>query len=202
MSAQPYDLHPEVLERIRNRSAFAQPIQQLTGYWTQGGTYVIASAGYATDSGDPRDLVAILPGDLGQGRVVPLYIGTNPAVVAYLETELARHDCERAAAEAGWVGPDPGNHSTCQHTGCNHPASQWVENMAMCACDHRAEMPDAAAVALTEEQRTAVQAALGDAYAYRVGDASSLVDADVDPVDKAAAEHYAALAEQLGLEIH
>lgn len=34
-----------------------------------------------TDSGKPRDLIAILPGDLGQGAVLQLSITTNPNLV-------------------------------------------------------------------------------------------------------------------------
>lgn len=60
------------------------------GYRTTGGSYIIASDGRQTDSGQARDLLAILPFDLGKGRVVMLYAGANPEFAAYLESELAR----------------------------------------------------------------------------------------------------------------
>lgn len=58
-------------------------------YITPGGTLVVAASGNSTDSGSPRDLLAVLPGDLGQGLVVPLNITVNPDLVEGLEHELA-----------------------------------------------------------------------------------------------------------------
>lgn len=59
-------------------------------YRTKGGTVIVASSGTGNDNGQPRDLMAVLPMDLGQGRVIPLYIGTNPDVVRELSAELER----------------------------------------------------------------------------------------------------------------
>lgn len=58
-------------------------------YITDGGTYVIATDLSWTDSGKPRDLVAILPIALqADTRVVPLYIGVNPDLVVALREAL------------------------------------------------------------------------------------------------------------------
>lgn len=77
---------PHVAELIRNR----QPVTpnddpHLIAYMTKGGTYIVASNGKQTDSRKPRDHAAILPGDLGKGRVIPLYIATHPDLIAELE---------------------------------------------------------------------------------------------------------------------
>jgi hypothetical protein len=76
----------EIVEAIRARRPFRDP--QLMGYVSLGGTYMVASPPGVTDHGYRRDLIAVLPGDLGHGRVVPLYLGTNPDVVAFLEEAL------------------------------------------------------------------------------------------------------------------
>lgn len=78
---------PEQVEAIRERRGFVTP--HLIATTTKGGTYIIASSGKWNDEGLPRDLVAILPGDLGQGRVLALYIAVNPALIAELEAVLA-----------------------------------------------------------------------------------------------------------------
>lgn len=68
---------------IRDRRPFAGHV--VTGYLSKGGTYIIANRGIWNDNGKPRDLVVILPGDLGSGRVIPLYIAVNPEFIAELE---------------------------------------------------------------------------------------------------------------------
>lgn len=57
-------------------------------YISKGGTYIIATAGTWTDSGRPRDAVAILPGALEGSRVLPLYIGVSPDLIEALRAEL------------------------------------------------------------------------------------------------------------------
>lgn len=79
-------LTPELGAAIRERRGFKT--DHLIATYTKGGTYVIASAGKWNDNGKPRDLVAILPGNLGQGRVLALYIAVNPALVAEIEAVL------------------------------------------------------------------------------------------------------------------
>lgn len=79
-------LTPELAAAIRERRGFKT--DRLIATYTKGGTYVIASAGQWNDSGKPRDLVAILPGDLGQGRVLALYVAVNPALLAEIEAAL------------------------------------------------------------------------------------------------------------------
>lgn len=80
-------LSPEFAKAIRDRRGFTD--DHLLAARTRGGTYVIASAGRWNDNGKPRDLVAILPRDLGQGQVLKLYVAVNPAFVAELEAVLA-----------------------------------------------------------------------------------------------------------------
>ncbi|MFW6598160.1 hypothetical protein ACQBAU_16110 [Propionibacteriaceae bacterium Y2011] len=63
-------------------------------YISDGGTLIIASTPEMTDSRRPRDLLAVLPIDLGAGRVIPLWPAVNPDLVNGLEQELA----QRAAA--------------------------------------------------------------------------------------------------------
>ena len=84
------------LEAIRERRGFVTP--HLIATVTKGGTYIIASSGRWNDNGRPRDLVAILPGDLGQGRVLALYIAVNPALIAELEAALAADPISDAEA--------------------------------------------------------------------------------------------------------
>jgi hypothetical protein len=79
-------LPSSVVEHVRARRPFKTP--SLIGYLTKGGTYILASSGLYTDSGKPNDLMAVLPAELDHGRVLPLYIATNPEVVAYLEAQL------------------------------------------------------------------------------------------------------------------
>lgn len=58
-------------------------------YRARGGTYIIASQGTITDSGRPRDLIAILPGSLDLGtRVLPLYVAVDPDLVDALRSAL------------------------------------------------------------------------------------------------------------------
>lgn len=58
-------------------------------YVTDGGTWMLASSPEATDSGRPRDLIAVLPATLDLGtRVVPLRPTVNPNLVDALRTAL------------------------------------------------------------------------------------------------------------------
>lgn len=49
---------------------------------------------------------------------------------------------------------------------------------------------------------SALAAVINDAYAYRLGDASSLDEADLEPIDAAYATAYADLARRLGIALH
>ncbi|MDO4717525.1 MAG: hypothetical protein Q4B08_08170 [Propionibacteriaceae bacterium] len=60
----------------------------LAGYITDGGTYILASRPEWTDSGRPRDLVAVLTAPLQGTRVIPLWPAVNPDLVADLRAAL------------------------------------------------------------------------------------------------------------------
>lgn len=83
-------------DAIRGRRPFL--VGSLMGYTTHGGTYMLATPAPWTDDGYRRDLVAILPGDLGHGRVLPLYVGVNPALVDEVERLLLVDDLKQALA--------------------------------------------------------------------------------------------------------
>lgn len=72
-------LPPHAVENIRARRLYDSG--WTIGYLTKGGTYIIASNGSTTDSGQPRDLLAILPGDVGQGAVLILWVAVGPQLV-------------------------------------------------------------------------------------------------------------------------
>jgi len=57
-------------------------------YITQGGTWILASEGAYSDSGQPRDLLAVLPHQIEDSRVQPLYIAANPEVIEAIRNEL------------------------------------------------------------------------------------------------------------------
>lgn len=78
---------PSQLQAIRDREPFDEG--WLCGYTTKGGTYMVASSGRYTDSGQPRDLIAVMPAALDGRRVIPVWIAVNPATVEYLEKELS-----------------------------------------------------------------------------------------------------------------
>ena len=84
---------PEQAEAIRERRGFAT--DHFIAATTNGGTYILASSGKWNDSNLPRDLLAILPGDLGQGRVLALYIAVNPDLIAEVEAIIT---AEKVAA--------------------------------------------------------------------------------------------------------
>lgn len=77
---------------IRERRGFVGT--HVMGTTTRGGTYIIASLAKWNDSGHPRDLLAVLPGDLGHGRVLPLYIAVGPDLVTEVEEILADDPAE------------------------------------------------------------------------------------------------------------
>lgn len=87
MTAEIALLPDELAEAIRAR----RPIKTewTDCYRTRGGTYVIASNGRQSDSGKPRDLLAILPSDVGQGAVLKLWMAVNPDFVAAVEHLVA-----------------------------------------------------------------------------------------------------------------
>lgn len=66
----------EEVENIKSRKPFKGT--WLLGYLTRGNSYMIASNGRQSDSGKPRDLILVLAGDIGQGRIIPVYIAVNP----------------------------------------------------------------------------------------------------------------------------
>lgn len=89
-------IDPEMAAAIRDRRAHSN--DHLIAAHTKGGTYVIASSGKWNDNGKPRDLIAILPGDLGQGQVIALYVAVNPELVAEVEALLSEPEHPVAAA--------------------------------------------------------------------------------------------------------
>lgn len=79
---------PKELRLIRERQTFDTHFAM--GYTTAGGTYIVASTGVQSDSRQPpRDLVAILPGDLGQVQLLTLYVAVNPQVIEEIAEALA-----------------------------------------------------------------------------------------------------------------
>ena len=50
---------PHAQELIRDRKPFTE--SNLTGYYTRGGTYILATPAAWTDDGKAHDLVAIIP---------------------------------------------------------------------------------------------------------------------------------------------
>lgn len=59
-----------------------------TAYVTDGGTWIIASSPNSTDSGRPRDLVAVLPAAIEGSRVVMLWPTVHPDLIATLRSGL------------------------------------------------------------------------------------------------------------------
>jgi hypothetical protein len=68
---------------IERRESFTT--RWLIGYRTKGGSYMLATPREQTDSGKARDLVLVLPGDLGHGMAVACYIAVNPKLVELVE---------------------------------------------------------------------------------------------------------------------
>lgn len=83
-------INDSIVTAVRYRRPFKTA--HLYGRPTAGGTYLLGVPAPWNDDDKPRDLLAILPADLGNGRVVVLRPTANPDVVAYLERELARHE--------------------------------------------------------------------------------------------------------------
>lgn len=54
---------------------------------------------------------------------------------------------------------------------------------------------------LTDKQMKLLEDILGDAYAYRIGEASDLSDPDLEPEDRKNCIRYEVFARNLGLEI-
>lgn len=78
---------PEQTQLLRERKAFTTP--HLIVSHTKGGTYVLASNGKWNDNGKPRDLLAVLPGDLGHGHVLQLWVSVSPELMAEVEAATA-----------------------------------------------------------------------------------------------------------------
>ncbi len=57
-------------------------------YVTEGGTLIIASPPAITDSGQPRDLVAVFPTEFGGKHLQPLWPALDPNWLADLERAL------------------------------------------------------------------------------------------------------------------
>lgn len=81
------NLTDDECEAIRMRRPFNGPY--VSGYFTKGGSFVLANRGMWNDNGKPRDLALILPADLGKGQVIPLYVAVNPDFIAELEAVFA-----------------------------------------------------------------------------------------------------------------
>ena len=77
----------EQVEALRERRGFTTP--HIIAAHTKGGTYVIASKGQWNDNGKPRDLLAILPGDLGQGQIIRLHVATSDRLIEEVEAAIA-----------------------------------------------------------------------------------------------------------------
>lgn len=73
-----------IQEKIRDRKPFRDE-RDVQGYLTRGGTYVIASQGKTSDSGKPRDLIAVVPGERFQFEVVLLWPAVHPDFVHQVE---------------------------------------------------------------------------------------------------------------------
>ena len=66
-------------KRIRERLPFTDD-PWLIGYRSKGGTYIIASNGKQTDSGKPRDLIALTPFGIHQ-----LWFSVSPELASEVE---------------------------------------------------------------------------------------------------------------------
>lgn len=78
-------ISPEAIAKIKARKPYGAAEDTWTiGYLTKGGTYIVASNGRQSDSGKPRDLVAITP-----FGVQSIWIAVNPDFIAELERALA-----------------------------------------------------------------------------------------------------------------
>ena len=71
-------------EDIRVHAPFNETL--LEAYMTPGGTYMLATPGKWTDSGAPRDLIAVV----GDGAlIIPLYPAVNPDLVTEVQAIFA-----------------------------------------------------------------------------------------------------------------
>ena len=59
-----------------------------TAYVTEGGTYMLATPPEWTDSGRPRDLIAITPGPIDGTRVHPVWMAVDPDLIQALRDHL------------------------------------------------------------------------------------------------------------------
>lgn len=76
-----------IAQRIRDRKPFKDE-HDTQGYLTRGGTYVIATQGKASDSGKPRDLLAVVPDERFRQQVVVLWPAVRPDFVTQVEKAL------------------------------------------------------------------------------------------------------------------
>lgn len=85
---RPADVYAPIVDAARSRTTGLIDVWS-RAYITDGGTWVLASRPETTDSGYPRDLIAVLPAPLDLGtRVLPLWIAVNPDLVNTLRAAL------------------------------------------------------------------------------------------------------------------
>lgn len=82
------DKHTQAIVEAAQSQYIGEIDYATISYVTRGGTYVIASAPNWNDSGEARDLVAILPMALEGTRVIPLYVAVNPDLIDALRAAL------------------------------------------------------------------------------------------------------------------
>lgn len=85
------ELSGPAITALRTRQRFTEG--DLSAYITKGGSYVLATSGAYSDDGKARDLLLILPVDLGKGRLVRLWPALHPQFVPSIE-EALRPTCE------------------------------------------------------------------------------------------------------------
>ena len=85
------ELSGPAITALRTRQRFTEG--DLSAYITKGGNYVLATSGAYSDDGKARDLLLILPVDLGKGRLIRLWPALHPQFVPSIE-EALRPTCE------------------------------------------------------------------------------------------------------------
>lgn len=82
------DKHTQAVVEAAQNQYIGEISYATISYVTRGGTYVIASAPNWSDSGEARDLVAVLPMALEGTRVLPLWPTVNPDLIEALRAAL------------------------------------------------------------------------------------------------------------------
>lgn len=59
-----------------------------TAYITEGGTWIVASDGRSNDDGGAHDLLAVVPANIEDTRVLPLRVTVNPDLIQALRDAL------------------------------------------------------------------------------------------------------------------